>query len=1003
MTESAIKTIGASKKNENGDDFLDQGATWLRWEPHIHTPGTVLNDQFKGENKLHEYLLAVEEASPVIKALGVTDYYCTERYKEVVKAKSEGRLKDCDLIFPNIEMRLEAATKGGFVNIHLLVNPKDKEHLDEVETFLGRLTFEARGETFSCAREHLIKLGRKIDPASASTDKRALEIGATQVKVSFQKLKEAFRGSEWAQENILVAVAGNSGDGTAGLSDAADTLTREEIERGADIIFASSPSQREFWLGRRNLNINQIEERYGSLKPCLHGCDAHTNAKVAKPDLDRYSWLKGKPIFDTLKQACIDPASRAYIASTPPMGAAPSRVLDSVEIDNTAWAINPRIKLNPGLVAIIGSRGSGKTALAEMIAVGCDAISNEASEENEKSFLKRAKSQLSDASIKVKWASAEGFETRPLDKLQDEESVTPAARYLSQQFVDELCSSDGMTDKLLKEVERVVFNAHDVNERDGTSDFDSLLRLKAGRPRMARKREEETLSDLCDQIGSEIDKRNLIGAIQKQVADKTLLITRYTADRASLVTKGSEEKVKLLEKLNTAAEVVRSKLRKSVAQEESLQSLRDEVRDVRQVQAPETLRTWRAMHTSAALAVEDWPLFLQDCKGDVDTVLTNAINKVGIEINLVKGNVKPRAGTEEISNDIDLSKLSLSELEEEIRILGEKVSEDKIVQNRYKDLSQKINQEQALLDNLNTKLADHKGAEQRLKELNKDRDECYERALTALLSEEAVLNNLYAPIMTKLQRSDGTLAKMAFAVRRNADTKAWATAGEELVDLRQGPIKGRGTLKAVADEMLKEAWETGSVTEIRAAMTKFRDEIVGELLERAKVPKSEKDRFQEWARRFAKWLYSTDHVKINYHVEYDETDIRKLSPGTRGIVLLLLYLALDDNDDSPLIIDQPEENLDPKSIYDELVPLFIAAKQRRQVIIVTHNANLVVNADADQIIIAKLEGRLPDGMPRISYMSGGLEEKYIRDEVCGILEGGQRAFKERARRLRVKL
>ena len=54
-----------------------------------------------------------------------------------------------------------------------------------------------------------------------------------------------------------------------------------------------------------------------------------------------------------------------------------------------------------------------------------------------------------------------------------------------------------------------------------------------------------------------------------------------------------------------------------------------------------------------------------------------------------------------------------------------------------------------------------------------------------------------------------------------------------------------------------------------------------------------------------------------------EIDIRKLSPGTRGIVLLLLYLALDDADDRPLIIDQPEENLDPQSIFDELVGLFI--------------------------------------------------------------------------------
>jgi predicted ATPase len=87
-------------------------------------------------------------------------------------------------------------------------------------------------------------------------------------------------------------------------------------------------------------------------------------------------------------------------------------------------------------------------------------------------------------------------------------------------------------------------------------------------------------------------------------------------------------------------------------------------------------------------------------------------------------------------------------------------------------------------------------------------------------------------------------------------------------------------------------------------------------------------------------------------------DIRKLSPGTRGIVLLLLYLALDESDSRPLVIDQPEENLDPKSVFDELVPLFIDAKARRQVIMATYNANLVINTDADQIIIAESARRV---------------------------------------------
>jgi energy-coupling factor transporter ATP-binding protein EcfA2 len=117
--------------------------------------------------------------------------------------------------------------------------------------------------------------------------------------------------------------------------------------------------------------------------------------------------------------------------------------------------------------------------------------------------------------------------------------------------------------------------------------------------------------------------------------------------------------------------------------------------------------------------------------------------------------------------------------------------------------------------------------------------------------------------------------------------------------------------------------------------------------------------------------------------------------------LLLLYLAVDIQDLRPLFIDQPEENLDPQSVFDELVPHFRAARQRRQVIVVTHNANLVVNTDADQVIIASSKRRDDGGLPLISYESGSLENPNIRAAVCRLLEGGRRAFLERERRYRL--
>jgi predicted ATPase len=152
----------------------------------------------------------------------------------------------------------------------------------------------------------------------------------------------------------------------------------------------------------------------------------------------------------------------------------------------------------------------------------------------------------------------------------------------------------------------------------------------------------------------------------------------------------------------------------------------------------------------------------------------------------------------------------------------------------------------------------------------------------------------------------------------------------------------------------------------------------------------------------ATWLYATDHVTVEYGIRYDGTILEQLSPGTRGIVLLLLYLVIDKHDKRPLIIDQPEENLDPKSVFDELVPHIRDARQRRQVIIVTHNANLVVNTDADQVVVATAKVIEDGQLPQITYTAGSLENDTIREEVCEVLEGGRRAFLERERRYRLR-
>ena len=165
-------------------DTISRGSEWRRWDPHIHAPGTLLNDQFGSTDPWDAYLTGIEHRTPGIEAIAVTDYYLTDTYEEFLRRKAAGRLVGVKMIFPNIELRLDVAAKSGFVNIHLLVSPEDPDHLAEVKRILKRLQFGAYNDRFDCTRDELIKLGKCADP-SITDDAAALRHGATQFKVNF--------------------------------------------------------------------------------------------------------------------------------------------------------------------------------------------------------------------------------------------------------------------------------------------------------------------------------------------------------------------------------------------------------------------------------------------------------------------------------------------------------------------------------------------------------------------------------------------------------------------------------------------------------------------------------------------------------------------------------------------------------------------------------------------------------------------------------------------------
>jgi hypothetical protein len=210
---------------------------------------------------------------------------------------------------------------------------------------------------------------------------------------------------------------------------------------------------------------------------------------------------------------------------------------------------------------------------------------------------------------------------------------------------------------------------------------------------------------------------------------------------------------------------------------------------------------------------------------------------------------------------------------------------------------------------------------------------------------------------------------------------------------RRTSFQGRGGLEEVARNVLLPAWLSGSPSDVKGALGAFVEQHGRSALESLAQGVT--------PFHFAEWLFSTDHIRVQYGLQYEGVSLDRLSPGTRGVVLLTLYLALDDHDPRPLIIDQPEENLDPQSVFRDLVGFFRYGAERRQIVMVTHNANLVVNTDSDQVIVATSARSSPTGLPSIIYGAGGLEHPNVRRQVCELLEGGAEAFVRRGKRYRM--
>lgn len=150
---------------------------------------------------------------------------------------------------------------------------------------------------------------------------------------------------------------------------------------------------------------------------------------------------------------------------------------------------------------------------------------------------------------------------------------------------------------------------------------------------------------------------------------------------------------------------------------------------------------------------------------------------------------------------------------------------------------------------------------------------------------------------------------------------------------------------------------------------------------------------------FARMFYyiPDDDLRVSYKPENSRSYIplSSASAGQKTTAILTFLLAYGD---SPLLLDQPEDDLDNKLVYDLIVARLKKAKSKRQIIVVTHNANIPVNADAEYIISMNSESDKVD----VKY-EGTMDDLSVRKEICDVMEGTQFAFEMRAKKYHFRI
>lgn len=1020
---------------------IARGSLWNQWDLHVHTPASFhwSGQRFEGDLSstrdkalVDEMIKAMNEAEPAVFA--IMDYWTFDGWFALKQRLTEqGAPKLTKTVFPGIELRLSAPTERR-LNAHVIFSDEiPDQHLRD---FLSDLKIERTDRSVSkdaliglarvTAPDMLIKKGHKKSVVDLD-DADALLAGYKLAEIKADSYKDAI--SKVPDGLAIGFMPYDTSDGLnevkwqdhyayfLGLLGSSPIFESRNLALRSAFLCEETDENRS-WINSFKHGLNQTPRLVvsGSDAHCFTGTPGDNNKRgYGDFPSGKKTWIKADPSFRGLKQAILEPSKRSFIGDKPPklqeVESNKTYYIESIEVSRTGsksdvgqWLSDCDIPLNPDLVAIIGNKGSGKSALADVIAsLGNSKQSRYFSFIKRDRFLGKNGEPARHFTGTLTWKD-DGIEARPLNELPSEEKAE-LVRYIPQGYFEELCNEhvSGKSNAFEKELRAVIFSHTSQDMRLGALDFDQLteqqeqsLRNRLGEYRKELASTNASIVRIEEQL-QPIEQEKLTELLllkSKQIEEHEKLKPAEVAQPADVLDPEQRQAAEGLAAATTQIEVIKRRAQEIAAEttefakhQKAIANIREQLRllqrafDQAQQNLVDDLKLLGAIWSDFAF-IEIKMEMLDQRSAEIGKKQSELkVESENLSVSLISSTETQLSFTAKLNAPQQKFEAYQRQLAEWKRKLG-------ALTGSATDPETKIG--------LETRMGQIKLLPEQLEALEEKRLRLSGEIFDTLDAQRKAREELFEPVQQLIQKNSLIREdyKLQFQATLAASAEAIAEQLFALIKQMWGDFRGQ-------DEALSTIRKLFDKHELnaRGGALAFVADLQEKVLLAAKASGSEAGIFNlvkkgQSAASVYDLIFGLNFLEPRYSLMFQDTQIEQLSPGQRGALLLIFYLLVD-NGKTPIILDQPEENLDNETVFRLLVPVLSEAKKQRQIIMVTHNPNLAVVCDAEQIIHASFDR---GANSTITYVSGAIENSGLNGMVVTVLEGTKPAFENRSRK-----